>query len=203
MAGQQSHIQKQGLQSAPATPTSTAFQSRPFEPPQAEIEQSAPNNLQAQLQHAQQFGHTFANTPIFPPNIQTKLTIGKPNDKYEQEADRVAAQVVSRLSAPEPVALPKLQPKAALHRKPLQPLQRSQALENKLQPKPLANSVQRITLPEKELQMKPAIQRRSDPGGKAASGNLETSINRARGGGQSLSDSIRQPMEQAFGSTLR
>ena len=27
--------------------------------------------------------------------IQAKLTIGQPNDKYEQEADRVAEQVMS------------------------------------------------------------------------------------------------------------
>ena len=32
-------------------------------------------------------------------NLQAKLTIGKPNDKYEQEADRVADQV---MNMPEP-----------------------------------------------------------------------------------------------------
>jgi hypothetical protein len=32
--------------------------------------------------------------------IQTKLTIGQPNDKYEQEADRVADEVM-RMSEPE------------------------------------------------------------------------------------------------------
>ena len=33
------------------------------------------------------------------PSVQPKLTIGAPNDKYEQEADRVADQV---MRAPEP-----------------------------------------------------------------------------------------------------
>lgn len=32
--------------------------------------------------------------------IQTKLVIGKPGDKYEQEADQVATQVVSQINAP-------------------------------------------------------------------------------------------------------
>ena len=31
--------------------------------------------------------------------IQTKLTIGEPGDQYEQEADRVAAQVVHQINA--------------------------------------------------------------------------------------------------------
>lgn len=37
--------------------------------------------------------------------VQPKLMIGAPNDRYEQEADRVAAQVVRRMQAP-PVAAP-------------------------------------------------------------------------------------------------
>ncbi|WP_218079874.1 DUF6861 domain-containing protein [Anthocerotibacter panamensis] len=34
--------------------------------------------------------------------LQFKLTIGQPADQYEQEADRVAAQVVSQINAPQP-----------------------------------------------------------------------------------------------------
>lgn len=36
------------------------------------------------------------------PTIQTKLTIGQPGDKYEQEADQMADQVVQRLAEPNP-----------------------------------------------------------------------------------------------------
>ena len=32
--------------------------------------------------------------------IQAKLTIGQPNDKYEQEVDQVASQVVQKIHAP-------------------------------------------------------------------------------------------------------
>ena len=43
------------------------------------------------------FAHDFSQIPIrtkSPVSIQTKLTIGQPNNKYEQEADRVADQVM-------------------------------------------------------------------------------------------------------------
>lgn len=48
------------------------------------------------------FGHDFSRIPIHPPAvgaIQTKLAINKPGDKSEQEADRVAEQV---MTMPEP-----------------------------------------------------------------------------------------------------
>ena len=35
-----------------------------------------------------------------PETIQAKLTIGQPDDKYEQEADSMADQVVQRLKTP-------------------------------------------------------------------------------------------------------
>ena len=39
-----------------------------------------------------------AEPPFFSPSfIQSKLTIGQPNDKYEQEADQMSEQVVQRL----------------------------------------------------------------------------------------------------------
>ncbi|MBP0016772.1 MAG: DUF4157 domain-containing protein [Cyanobacteria bacterium SBLK] len=45
-------------------------------------------------------------TPATPPPefVQAKLTLGQPNDKYEQEADRVAKEVVQSIRAPEPAA---------------------------------------------------------------------------------------------------
>src|SRR5678809_586627 len=36
--------------------------------------------------------------------LQTKLTIGQPNDKYEQEADSMADRVVQRLATPEMIS---------------------------------------------------------------------------------------------------
>lgn len=48
------------------------------------------------------FGQDFSRVPIHPPAtgaVQTKLAINKPGDEYEQEADRVAEQV---MRMPEP-----------------------------------------------------------------------------------------------------
>ncbi|MEH1937846.1 MAG: DUF4157 domain-containing protein [Nostoc sp.] len=124
--------------------------------------------LNSRLEHATRFGHNFANILLRRPDtatpIQAKLTIGEPGDKYEQEADETARQVVQRIHQPQ------------------------------------SDKLQRESLPEEdELQMKPMVQRVSD-GGMAASPDLEASINQARGGGQPLTDNIREPMEQAFGA---
>ena len=83
-------------------------------------------------------------------------------------------------------------------------LQRQEAPEEdeELQMKPLdISTLQRQEAPEEEeeLQMSPMVQRKGQ-GGMAATPDLETSINQARGGGQPLGDNIRKPMEQAFGA---
>ncbi|MEH2226938.1 eCIS core domain-containing protein [Nostoc sp.] len=174
---------------------------------------------------------------------QTKLTVNQPGDVYEQEADKVAQQVMQTMS--EPVSKQSVQREALpeeeeeLQMKSLADtnisLQR-EALpeeEEELQMKSLADtniSLQREALPEEEeeLQMKSladtniSLQREALPeeeeelqmksladtnislqrqgGGVAATSDLETSIQQERGSGQPLSDDIRQPMEQAFGT---
>ncbi len=59
-------------------------------------------------QQAQQPGRNFGDISIFSAEqsanlvpLQAKLTIGQPNDKYEWEADRVAADVVQTINSPE------------------------------------------------------------------------------------------------------
>ncbi len=50
-----------------------------------------------------QLGHDFGKIPIYPlaaRPIQTKLTISKPGDEYEQEADRICAQVMATPVSP-------------------------------------------------------------------------------------------------------
>ncbi|MEM7581260.1 MAG: DUF4157 domain-containing protein [Cyanobacteria bacterium P01_A01_bin.80] len=71
--------------------------------------------------------------------IQAKLTIGAVRDKYEQEADRVAAEVVQQISRPAPGS--NAQGEVV------------QEKENK----------------EGELQLKPMVQLRADAGGEASS----------------------------------
>ena len=121
-------------------------------------------------------------------NIQAKLSIGAVGDKYEQEADQVAAQVVDHINSPQVQQ---------------QSIQREELPkeEEELQMKPLAQGIQREELPkeEEELQMKPLVQRQMDQGG-VASADLEASLETARGRGQPLGDGVRAPMEQAFGA---
>ncbi|NEO85807.1 MAG: DUF4157 domain-containing protein [Spirulina sp. SIO3F2] len=52
---------------------------------------------------------------------------------------------------------------------------------------------------EEEIRMKPLVQLKRMNGGGAASPELEQSIQRERGKGQPLAESIRQPLENAFG----
>ncbi|MBD2505295.1 eCIS core domain-containing protein [Anabaena azotica] len=142
--------------------------------------------LQTRLENAATYGHNINRIAFSRPNasppIQAKLTIGQPGDKYEQQADETATQVVQRI-----------------HQPPNQPVQRETVTEEEeLQTKPVDN-IQHQSSEEEELQMKPIVQRVAD-GGMAASPDVEAGIQRARGGGQPLADSIREPMEQAFGA---
>ncbi|NEO74315.1 DUF4157 domain-containing protein [Moorena sp. SIO3H5] len=103
--------------------------------------------------------------------VQAKLKIGPAGDKYEQEADRVAKQVVQQLHGSQSG---KLQPRQTLQR-----------LRNREV--------------DEELQRKPRLQLKGDREGMTATPELESSIARSRGSGQPLSEGIREPMEKAFG----
>ncbi|MBH8575833.1 DUF4157 domain-containing protein [Nostocaceae cyanobacterium CENA369] len=160
------------------TPASNQFAPRRFVvQPQAEDERLQPDQT-PDLQTKSATTETsddLANISIFPPGyeppppprLQMKLTIGQPGDKYEQEADKVAADVVQQINAPQSVSVqPQKQPE------------------------------------EEELRKKPIVQRLSDEGEMGATPDLEASIQRTRGSGQPLAETIREPMEQAFGANF-
>ncbi|WP_298920247.1 DUF4157 domain-containing protein [uncultured Nostoc sp.] len=151
--------------------------------------------------------HDISRIPLR--NPQAKLSISQPGDKYEQEADSVAQQVMQRIAQPvnrQSIQREALPQESELQMKPLAnsitPLQRQEMPEDEeeLQMKSLDNStLQRQQAPEEEeeLQMKSMVQRQA---GMAAAPDLETSINQARGGGQAMAENIRHPMEVAFGA---
>jgi hypothetical protein len=156
---------------------------------------------------------TYPNIPVNapgtepPPPIQTKLTIGQPGDKYEQEADQVASQVVQQINSPvseqsaqgqtvqredaPPEEEEQVQAKSISNT-----IQREEVPEEEeqVQAKSISNTIQREELPEEEQ-----LQGKSLKGEMAATPNLETSIQGAKGSGQPLDENIRQPMEKAFG----
>ncbi|MEH2198734.1 eCIS core domain-containing protein [Nostoc sp.] len=151
--------------------------------------------------------HDISHIPL---RSQAKLSISQPGDIYEQEADSVAQQVMQRMAQPvnrqsiQREALPEDDEELQMKSLDNSTLQR-EALpedEEELQMKSLDSStLQREALPEdeEELQMKLMVQRQAEAGMPAAP-DIEASINQARGGGQTMGDNIREPMEQAFGA---
>ncbi|PZV12168.1 MAG: hypothetical protein DCF20_18035 [Pseudanabaena sp.] len=119
--------------------------------------------------------------------IQAKLSIGEPNDKYEQEADATASKVVQQInSTPQD-----------------QSIQREESMEEEdeeLQMKPISSIQREVMEEEEELQMKSLVQSRENLGEGESSPDLESSIQSARGSGQSLDPILKAKMGQAMGA---
>ncbi|MFN6517255.1 MAG: DUF4157 domain-containing protein [Nostoc sp. CreGUA01] len=110
---------------------------------------------------------------------QPKLTVGEPGDRYEQQADTIANQV---MSMPAPT------------------VQRQEMLEEEDPIKLLSTSIQReISQEEEELQTKSALQKASN-GSLEAGDNIESQLNSSKGGGSPLGDEVRSFMEPRFGA---
>jgi phage-related protein len=168
--------------------------------------------------------HSNEKTPFFSPGhtgIQTKLTVGQPNDKYEKEADAMADKVVQRLSSGDSVHtkpilqngyLPFIQAKCTECEKEdkLQKKEepKKELEEKKLQRKPIfesladtheeAENVQRkCTDCEKEEK----LQKKETPGSNQTSiQNIEGRLNSTKGSGSPLDPGIQSRMESSFGT---
>lgn len=211
------------------------FQQEQFEATQLEIQAKygalAPERqerlgvLQAQMQgllhrrmdKASHLGHNFANVAIVPPEntpgleivqpIQTKLTLGLPGDKYEQEADSVAEQVmripdsatrqpVQREVVPEDEE--EVQTKSLASS--ITPLVQREAMpeeEESVQAKSLGNMLQREAIAEEEEPIQAKQTPTADTQQPAQS--LESRLNNSKSGGSPLSDEVRSFMEPRFG----
>lgn len=143
--------------------------------------------------------------------LQPKLTIGEPGDRYEQEADRMAKDVVQRINSTDN---PTIQQKE-------QPQESNSSVDNSWIPHlrifPPGNEPSRTPMLQPKLSIRqpgeqggdyrtwenyrtpfqPKLQRATDKDITALP-DVESGIQRARGGGQPLAESIREPMEQAF-----
>ena len=182
-------------------PTTLNLQTRAFAPIQSEDETDV-SQVQAKYTSSGDILQQLISAPTrekvtpvkrnpFPNRrspIQAKLNIGEPNDKYEQEADRNAAQVVQQInSSPQE-----------------QSVQREEEIEGEqIQMKPAISKIQRdeaIKDEDEDLQMKSLVQMRENLVGGEASPDLESSIQSARGGGQSLDTGLQEKMGQAMGA---
>lgn len=113
-------------------------------------------------------------SPLQPkPWIQRKMTLGQPGDKYEQEADRFASQVVHQINAPD-----------FKENNIRQSIQREKDLEGVMYAKGFQS----------------AIQRKQALVDGEASLDLESAINSARGGGQPLAHGLQQSIGQVMGA---
>ncbi|AFZ27245.1 hypothetical protein Cylst_5210 [Cylindrospermum stagnale PCC 7417] len=175
-------------------PAKSQFAPRPFAaypPSEATPQQQQTPNLQTQKSDVNEYKSglidgsklTPRTTPARTPRIQMKLTIGQPGDKYEQEADQMAQDVVQRINAPQSESV-----------------QRQETPEEELRMKPLSGTLGRQEIPEEGVQMKSMVQRLSVGGGTDATPDIEESIQGAKGSGQPLTENIKEPMERAFGA---
>ncbi len=184
-----------------ADPLVASVQSRPFSEPQFE----QPDPQTHDLSQVDLFSHTPQRGPI-PTSIQPKLTVGKPNDVYEQEADRVANQVMSMPATATQQSVQREEvPEDELQTKPLAttvtPLIQREAVEaedESLQMKPLAGSIQREAAADAEE----ALQAKATPapGAQAAPPSLENQLSSSQGSGSPLPDDVRSFMEPRFGA---
>ena len=123
----------------------------------------------------------YPSSPLFLHPIQAKMILGGANDKYEQEADQVAQQVVNQLHTQSPQGSGQISP-----------LQHgvSPEAEEEQQRKPEFSPIQRKTAPP------------VDDDEEVVSPELESSLHQAEAGGQTLPGHLQDPMEKSLNANL-
>ncbi|MFM7888974.1 MAG: DUF4157 domain-containing protein [Pseudanabaena sp.] len=185
-------------------PTTLNLQTRAFAPTSSDssqvnrksedtLEQSSTSSSENLLEKLISSSSDSADRPIqrkslhrFP--IQAKLNIGEPNDKYEKEADATASKVVQQINSST---------------QDLSVQRQDSTDQDEIQMKPVISKIQReesMENEDEELQMKSLVQKRENVGGGEASNDLESSIQNARGSGQSLDPNLQEKMGQAMGA---
>lgn len=125
--------------------------------------------------------------------IQMKMTVNKPGDKFEQEADRMADKVMRMPAPASPLKEEKLQrqPKDKLQKKDDDKLQKATLPEEKVQKKE-----------EEKLRKAPAnadkLQRKGSDGVPSVGTSTQAAIQNNTTGGQPLSSEVRSFMEPRF-----
>ncbi|NEW84058.1 MAG: DUF4157 domain-containing protein [Mariniphaga sp.] len=151
------------------------------------------------------------------PSLQTKLTVNKPGDKFEQEADKMADKVM-RMPAPElPVKEEKVQKVAApeekiqkaslseekVQKKEEEKVQKAALPEEKIQKKE-EEKIQKASMPEEKVQKKEEekLQRAGGDGTSAVATATQSAIQSKTTGGQPLSSEARSYMEPRFNANF-
>ena len=134
------------------------------------------NPLQRKLQEPEKEDETHPNK-----QVQTKLTVGKPGDRYEQEADQVATKVM-------------MMPDPGRNR-----IQRQADYESEVQPKSLATSITPLVQrqAEEEVQTKAGDRQTNQ-----VNAEFENRLDSNKAGGSPLPGEVRSFMEPRFGVDL-
>ncbi|MEH1868674.1 MAG: DUF4157 domain-containing protein [Nostoc sp.] len=204
-------------------PTNNVIQTATEESTNLQEAQAADEqSLLSEVIYQRSFGHDISRMALRRP--QAKLTVGAPNDVHEQEADRVADQVMSMPDAKPSVqrevmpeeeeeiqtktlgnsiqreAMP--EEEEEIQTKPLAatitPLVQREAMpeeEEELQTKALGDSIQREAMSEEEEEIQ--TKRSADTGFQGGS-NLENRLSSSQGGGSPLPGEVRSFMEPRF-----
>ncbi|MEG3928237.1 MULTISPECIES: eCIS core domain-containing protein [unclassified Microcoleus] len=133
---------------------------------------------------------------LIPATVQTKLVVGAPGDKYEQEADRMADQVVSmKIPVQKQEELTPTQPE--IQTKALAETIQRKEIEGVVHLKAISNQIS----PEIQLKIKQSnLISRKGNGGFTASDSIENRLKSSKGSGQPLPDETRTFMEDRFGN---
>jgi uncharacterized protein DUF4157 len=114
--------------------------------------------------------------------IQTKLTIGQPDDKYEVEADAMADQV-----------MPMPQPDRPVQRK-------NEEEEEALQMKPLATSITPVIQKQDEEEEEETLQMKQGDSKGNSLNSLPSQLTQSKGSGSVLPEATNNQMSKAFGT---
>lgn len=158
------------------------------------------------------FGHNFGDIQVesnqsFKQNcssiIQTKLKIGQPNDKYEQEADRVAEQVM-RMPDPLSQVSEQVSVKAQTCQVQKKCAKCEEEDEEQIQRKPLISKITPMIQSQTEEKEEEELLQPKEVPGKTpeVTRDMQMNINNLRGKGQPLPESTRAFFEQRFGHDL-
>ncbi|GEM_PF-3341245 len=165
-------------QNSPSTSTNCQLGPRPFASPEPEHEY---------LDREARFGYSFGEINLFP--IQPKLKLGPPGDRYEQEADRVAEQVVQMVTP-----CPKCR------------VESEEGDKETFRAKPIAyqitSLVQRQEANPEEMEVDEELLQPKQPDGRMPQVDpcLEAQIQGLRSGGQPLDAANRAFFEPRFGA---
>ncbi|HJZ41911.1 MAG TPA: DUF4157 domain-containing protein [Bacteroidales bacterium] len=186
----------------------------------------ASGNRQTQPFFSKGGNEIFANenSPFFTASrtaVQTRLSVGQPHDKYEQEAETMANKVVQRLSSGDPLQAkpftqnsytPFLQAKCKECEEEEKAQKKSEPgremEDERFQRKPIFDSLNETPGEEEDIQRKCAgceevekLQKKETPGsGKSVSSDIEGRLSSTKGSVSPLQPDIRSRMESSFGA---